>query len=201
MEKSINYVIKGIFVFSVICYILALFLIPKVEIVEKRENEYAESENTDVTIEPNTYLDEDTIKINEVLIDNMDELFSKYTGELSRGNISEFLRKILLLEIYNLKEEKINKNYFFNNKEDIIRIYGIQEYTDFIDFYNYIKDYEEKVNTITIEKDSIVMKEEKTEFTIEVLFQNGNKKYFKCIIRNYISSNAVEEPNIVIDIK
>lgn len=197
MEKIINNLFKIIFILSILILIYVIFFVKKVETLEELMNsDYEESE----------YLGEipyaeNTNQITKVWVSNMNDLFGRYTGELSRSTVSTFIRNIVLVQIYDLKEQNITKQYFDDNIETIVKTYGISSYEELSTFYEYVRDYEENVVEINIIGESVVVGEDNTIFDIEVLFESGNKKEFRFTIRQYKSINNIKEPNIVLGVK
>ena len=134
----------------------------------------------------------------DVFVDNMNALFEKYTGELSRLNVSKGIRNIALKELYNLKQIEISKSYFDNNYKDIVTTYGIQNYDDFKALYDYIQNYEEKVNSISIIDNTVNIGQYETSFKVKVTFETENFLILKFVINNNISTNILEDPNIIV---
>lgn len=189
-EKTKDILIIVLLISSIIFFLYCLIFIEEVSL-------YSEADKNNVTESEDHNLDNMEVT-SDVFVDNMNALFEKYTGELSRLNVSKGIRNIALKELYNLKQIEISKSYFDNNYKDIVTTYGIQNYDDFKALYDYIQNYEEKVNLISIIDNTVNIGQYETSFKVKVTFETGNYLILKFVINNNISTNILEDPNIIV---
>ena len=189
-EKTKDILVIVLLISSIIFFLYCLIFIEEVSL-------YSEADKNNVTESEDHNLDNMEVT-SDVFVDNMNALFEKYTGELSRLNVSKGIRNIALKELYNLKQIEISKSYFDNNYKDIVTTYGIQNYDDFKALYDYIQNYEEKVNLISIIDNTVNIGQYETSFKVKVTFETGNYLILKFVINNNISTNILEDPNIIV---
>ena len=110
-EKIKDILVIILLIFSVIFFLYCLIFIDEVTL-------YSENEKNEITENEDHNLDDMEVT-SDVFVDNMNVLFEKYTGELSRLTVSKFIRNMALTELYNLKQIEISKTYFDNNYKNI----------------------------------------------------------------------------------
>lgn len=189
-EKIKDILVIVLLIFSIIFFLYCFLFVKEVKL-------YSENEKNNITESEEHNLDEMEVTA-EVFVDNMNVLFEKYTGELSRLTVSKTIRNICLKELYNLKQIQISKTYFDNNYKDIVTTYGIQNYNDFKILYDTIQGYEDKVTKISIIDNTVVVGEDKTSFKVNITFETGNLVTLKFVINNSISTNTLDNPNITV---
>lgn len=189
-EKIKDILVIILLIFSIIFFLYCLLFVKEVTL-------YSENEKNEITESEEHNLDNMEVT-SDVFVDNMNVLFEKYTGELSRITVSKTIRNICLKEIYNLKKIEISKSYFDNNYKNIVTTYGIQNYNDFKALYDLIQNYENKVTKISIIDNTVVVGENKTSFKVNITFETENIVTLKFVINNNISTNTLDNPNITV---
>ncbi len=189
-EKLKDILVIALLIFSIIFFLYCLIFVKEVELYAQNDKEnITESEEHDLS----------NMEVQEnIFVDNMNVLFEKYTGELTRLDVSKSIRNIVLKELYNLKQIELTKQYFNNNYKDIVNKYGIQNYDDLKILYDFIQNYEQKIKSISIIDNTVIIGENETSFKVKVVFESDNNLIFKFVINNNISTNILEDPNIKI---
>jgi len=186
--KNIGYYIS--IIGSLILYFIISFFVPKIDTLTYAEykRKVENSTNTNITKKEVTYAQENE-NINVIIIKNIEEISSKYDGEIPLFTITSILMENINTNFKGIKLKEIESGVnetFANNKDMLEKYFGITNKTELSLLLNKIKSLKNNnIISARIEENSCVKNEKHTMFSLIIKLSNNEEIKLNVKISNY----------------
>jgi len=186
--KNIGYYIS--IIGSLILYFIISFFVPKIDTLTYAEykRKVENSTNTNITKKEVTYAQENE-NINVIILNNIEEISSKYDGEIPLFTITSILMENINTNFKGIKLKEIESGVnetFANNKDMLEKYFGITNKTELSLLLNKLNSLKNNnIISARIEENSCVKNEKHTMFSLIIKLSNNEEIKLNVKISNY----------------
>ena len=115
----------------------------------------------------------------DIVVENLYDFVKVYRGDLETSDYTNYIKNLNsnFATLYSdIKEANDSKKYFEDNNEELLKKYGISEYSDFQELLKYIEIYQTPgltYKTVSLKKDTVKDQGDYVQTTVNITYSNN----------------------------